>query len=218
MKANDTAGVATPRPLIYERMAEVNRKVTAISKGRRNEAQKFMFRGIDDMYNELHPLLAEAEIFIVPEVVATEFIPQQKGYFARATMAYHFTTVDGSSLTARVIGEAMDYGDKAMNKAMSIALKYALLQVFTIPTDEAKDPDAHSPVVIPPEHQGAGGADKETAVFAIKTADSVASLTAIYKSLSKTLQSDREIIAVCQQVKSDLLKRQDEAQRGTSLT
>ncbi len=43
----------------------------------------------------------------------------------------------------------MDSGDKASNKALSIAMKYALLQVFCIPTEDAKDPDADSPKPLP---------------------------------------------------------------------
>ena len=39
----------------------------------------------------------------------------------------------------------MDTGDKASNKALSIGLKYAMLQVFCIPTEDEKDPDAVSP-------------------------------------------------------------------------
>ena len=39
----------------------------------------------------------------------------------------------------------MDSGDKASNKALSIGLKYAMLQVFCIPTEDDKDPDAESP-------------------------------------------------------------------------
>jgi hypothetical protein len=51
-------------------------------------------------------------------------------------------TSDGSSVTTVITGEAMDSGDKATNKAMSVALKYALLQMFLIPTDDMRDPDA----------------------------------------------------------------------------
>ena len=39
----------------------------------------------------------------------------------------------------------MDSADKGMNKAMSIALKYALMQMLLIPTKEEKDPDADTP-------------------------------------------------------------------------
>ena len=39
----------------------------------------------------------------------------------------------------------MDSGDKASNKAMSSAFKYACFQVFCIATEEMKDPDAETP-------------------------------------------------------------------------
>ena len=42
---------------------------------------------------------------------------------------------DGSKHTVQTIGEAMDSGDKATNKAMSIALKYAAFISFFIPTE-----------------------------------------------------------------------------------
>jgi hypothetical protein len=43
----------------------------------------------------------------------------------------------------------MDSGDKASNKAASAALKYALLQLFMIPTEEEKDTEFQSPEVKP---------------------------------------------------------------------
>ena len=42
-----------------------------------------------------------------------------------------------------VPGESMDAGDKGTPKAMSVALRIALLQALCIPTDEP-DPDTHS--------------------------------------------------------------------------
>jgi hypothetical protein len=59
---------------------------------------------------------------------------------------YRFYADYGSSVEAVVIGEGMDSGDKASNKAMSIAHKYAFFQVFCIPTEEvaASDPDNYT--------------------------------------------------------------------------
>jgi hypothetical protein len=42
-----------------------------------------------------------------------------------------------------VLGEAMDSGDKAVAKAMSVAFRIALLQALALPTDEP-DPDSYS--------------------------------------------------------------------------
>ena len=60
-------------------------------------------------------------------------------------MKYTFYAEDGSHIEAGVVGEGMDSGDKATNKAMSVAFKYACFQVFCIPTEEMKDPDAETP-------------------------------------------------------------------------
>jgi hypothetical protein len=48
-----------------------------------------------------------------------------------------------------VIGEGMDSGDKASNKAMAVAHKYAIIQVFAIPTEDDKDPENDSHEVVP---------------------------------------------------------------------
>lgn len=131
---------------IYSALAEINRKVGTLTKSRKNLQQGFMFRGIDDVMNELHSHFAEHRVLVIPEVEnydVTERVTV-KGcamIVARAIMKFHLTADDGSCVTIRNVGEAMDSGDKAMNKAMSIALKYALLQLFLIPTEDKKDPD-----------------------------------------------------------------------------
>jgi hypothetical protein len=52
---------------------------------------------------------------------------------------------DGSKHTVKTYGEAMDSGDKATNKAMSAAYKYAAFQAFCIPTEGDNDADATTP-------------------------------------------------------------------------
>ena len=68
--------------------------------------------------------------------------------YTRLTIRFDFIAIDGSSISATVIGEAMDSGDKATNKAMSIAFKYACFQVFCIPTEEMQDPDSETHTII----------------------------------------------------------------------
>ena len=88
-------------------------------------------------------------LFIVPEVIdqKREERTTSKGnalIYSIVTVKYTFYAEDGSSVSAVVIGEGMDSGDKATNKAMSIAFKYACFQVFCIPTEEMVDPDQDS--------------------------------------------------------------------------
>lgn len=136
-------------PKIYSAIAEVMRKTNAISKGRKNQQQGFQFRGIDDVMNELHSTLSECGVFIVPEVLEenrTEGHTKSGSamFYTRLKIKFTFFAEDGSNISATVIGEAMDTGDKASNKALSIGYKYACLQVFCIPTEDDKDPDAQT--------------------------------------------------------------------------
>ena len=54
---------------------------------------------------------------------------------------------DGSTHTVKTFGEAMDRSDKATNKAMSAAYKYAAFQAFAIPTEGDNDADSDTPEV-----------------------------------------------------------------------
>lgn len=136
--------------MIYQKIVEIGRKVKALPKNRKNPQQGFMFRGIDDCMNVLHDSFAEAGVFIIPTAETYEVSERvtKQGtiqYCTRCRFRFQFVAEDGSSISSTVIGEACDTGDKGMNKAMSIALKYALLQMFLIPTEEKKDPDYDTP-------------------------------------------------------------------------
>jgi hypothetical protein len=139
---------------IYAQISAIMEDVDAIGKDRKNQGQGYSFRGIDDVYNSLHAVLAKHRVFTVPEVLEdrTEDRTNAKGttlIYRVLKIKYHFFADDGSSITATVIGEGMDSGDKASNKAMSVAHKYALLQVFAIPTEESKDPEEESHEIRP---------------------------------------------------------------------
>lgn len=136
--------------LIIEKLCAINSEIGAISKGRKNQQQGFMFRGIDDVMNELHSLFAKHSVIILPryELIEQQALATKSGgfmYRSKIKAVIKFVTIDGSSVESETIGEAMDSADKGLNKAESIALKYALLQMFLIPTEEDKDPDATTP-------------------------------------------------------------------------
>ena len=142
--------MAENTPLIYKKIIEVMADINAIGKDRRNQQQGFQFRGIDDVMNELHSSLAKCGVFVLPKVLEetrTTGKTSRGGdmFYTRLKIKFGFYAEDGSHVDAVVIGEAMDTGDKASNKALSIGLKYAMLQVFCIPTEDEKDPDAVSP-------------------------------------------------------------------------
>ena len=131
---------------IYQTINEVMAEVGAIGKTSKNTQQGFMFRGIDSVMNALYPAFTKHHLFIVPEILeqTREERTTKNGsalIYSICKVKYTFYAEDGSSVEAVVIGEGMDSGDKATNKAMSIAFKYACFQVFCIPTEEMIDPD-----------------------------------------------------------------------------
>lgn len=132
---------------IYESICATMADIGAIGKDTKNAQQGFMYRGVDAVMNALQPALLKNHIFVVPEVLeqTREERTTTKGavlIYSICKIKYTFYAEDGTSVSAVVIGEGMDSGDKATNKAMSVAFKYVCFQVFCIPTEEMRDPDA----------------------------------------------------------------------------
>lgn len=139
---------------IFEAINACMSDIGAVGKTSKNTTQGFMFRGIDAVMNAINPALVKNKVFVVPEIIeqTREERQNSKGtilIYSICKVRYTFYAEDGSHIEAVVIGEGMDTGDKATNKAMSIAFKYACFQVFCIPTEEMKDPDEESHEVAP---------------------------------------------------------------------
>lgn len=147
-----------PATNVFAKIAAVQGELAkvGIAKNRRNQqGSGYNFRGIDDVYSALSPLLAAHGLVIIPRVTCRECVERASkngGALFYVTVHAEFDFVsadDGSIHTAATFGEAMDSGDKATNKAMSAAYKYAAFMTFAIPTEGDNDADAHTPEVAP---------------------------------------------------------------------
>lgn len=135
---------------VYQLIAEVAAEMAheGISKGRRNQQQGYNFRGIDDVYNALAPVISKHGLVILPRILSREVTERQAkggGALFSVTVEAEFdfvSSLDGTKHTVKTYGEAMDSADKATNKAMSAAYKYAAFQTFCIPTEGDNDADA----------------------------------------------------------------------------
>lgn len=144
-------------PAVYTAIGMVQGALatTGIGKGRRNEQHGYAFRGVDDIYNAVARLLSTHGLCILPRCTERTVVERTN---AKGTALFYVTVraefdfvsaADGSRHTVVTYGEAMDSGDKATNKAMSAAYKYALLQTFAIPTEGDNDADATTHEVQP---------------------------------------------------------------------
>lgn len=134
---------------IFELIPKVMAEVGVIEKNKKNAQQGFKFRGIDDVCAAVQPAMIKHQIFYAPEVLDSRTVDRESKsgnplIYTYLKVAYTFYAPDGSSFRVVTVGEAMDSADKSSNKAMSAALKYALLQLFCVPTEALDDADADS--------------------------------------------------------------------------
>lgn len=136
-------------PTIVQSLNEVMKAVGAIAKSDRNSAQGFNFRGIDSVVNAVSPQLQKHGVIVMPSVEEYDYSNVEIGKnrtvmgHVKVRVTYTFVGPEGDAIKATVVGEAMDSGDKATAKAMSVAFRTALLQSLCLPTDDV-DPDAQS--------------------------------------------------------------------------
>lgn len=141
----DTKTVYTLISAVMKDLAE-----NGITKDRKNAQQGYAFRGIDDVYNSLSPIMSKHGLVILPRVLTRECVERttKSGgalFYSFVEVEYDFVSAsDGSTHTVKTFGEAMDSADKSTNKAMSAAYKYACIQAFCIPTEGDNDADGQT--------------------------------------------------------------------------
>lgn len=148
--------MSTEIPQIYSLIPKVMAEIGAIGKDRTNDAQKYKFRGIEDMYNAAHPALVNNGVFCCPQVIKSDSQErtalnsqgqQKTSMRVELTVCHKFYAPDGSCVDVITCGEGIDSSDKATNKAMSAAMKYAFIELFSIPTEDIADADRDSPEI-----------------------------------------------------------------------
>lgn len=231
---------------IYKLVGEAMRRLTAVAKDSRNETQNFMYRGIDAVMNALYPVMSELGLFFVPEVLeqtreertTTKKVwdsDEKKRVEKKSTLLYSLLKIkytlyapDGSSVSAVVVGEGMDSGDKASNKAMAVGLKYAAFQLFMIPTEEMKndDPDRVSHEVDPkqeqtPEKPDATPANTSLTVDPPATVEKRGKLPDTVNPVLEYIAKEREALRVQREMEKPehnaLFKRQYEALKAAGI-
>lgn len=186
---------------IYQAVNAIMQEIEAIGKNKTNSMQGYKFRGIDDMYNALQPLFKKHAVFITSNVLESKREERQtaKGGVLIYTIAkcqFKFFTTDGSFIESVLEGEAMDSGDKSTNKAMSTALKYALMQMFLIPTEEKLDTEYESHEVTPKLNEVDVMARKayttaEDLLMVLDSCETIGQLNTLYQVNAKLVEDNK---------------------------
>lgn len=154
-------------PLIYNALDKIMEEIEPISKSDENTFHKFKYRSIDRLVNAIQPFFKKHHVIIIPTIHSHEITERStnkegKQYYSDMVINYKLLcTIDGSFIEVLVPAGAADNGDKHFSKALSMALKYMLNQVFLIPTG---DPDPDSEV-----HDNTGSYKQSTAPKQVKS-------------------------------------------------
>lgn len=137
---------------IHEAKLAVMQEVEYIQKNgamKQGQSVQYKYVTVDDVIARLRPKMIEHEIHFAPtkmELMSQEAYTTKNGAAMNRVVlgvAYRLTHAGGTFEDGFAVGEGTDSGDKACNKAMTAAKKYALLQSFCLETGE-DDPDHHS--------------------------------------------------------------------------
>ena len=129
---------------LRQKLAEVRRRIGYIQKRGHNERFDYSYATAADIAGSVGDILAELGVVVIPRLEEISYESaagrEEATRMARVVMAYTFADVDSSEeVIAKVAGQGLDAGDKAPYKAMTGALKYALLQSFLLATGD--DPE-----------------------------------------------------------------------------
>ena len=147
---------------LRQKLAVVRRRLAYVQKRGYNERKNYNYVTAADIAGAVGDILAELGVVVVPRLESISHEPSRTSrsegeHVARVVMTYTFMDVDtAEEITVKVAGEGLDAGDKAPYKAMTGALKYALLQSFLLatgddPEDERTNPANHCST--PHEHR-----------------------------------------------------------------
>jgi hypothetical protein len=129
---------------LRQKLAEVRRRLGYIQKRGHNERFNYSYVTAADIAGAVGDILSELGVVVIPSLENITYESTagrgETTRMARVVMAYTFADVDsGEEIVAKVAGQGLDVGDKAPYKAMTGALKYALLQSFLLATGD--DPE-----------------------------------------------------------------------------
>lgn len=139
---------------LYQKLARITGDVGVIKKGGVNREQGYGFIEYAAVAGELRTLFAKYGVVIVPRMQRASAQSRAeitskhgaKGYHVLVDFYFNVVNADKpeDKFTVSWTGEAADFGDKAINKAATSALKYYLMRQFNI-SEKGDDPDESTP-------------------------------------------------------------------------
>ncbi|MDM7320470.1 ERF family protein [Streptomyces sp. P17] len=148
---------------LLKKLVEITAKVERIPKNGWNDRQKYHYALESDIKDVVRKEMSERGLVLVPSElnrVVSVINTKSGGQQQIVSLEIEYTIYDaetGEKITFRGYGDGQDSGDKAVYKAKTGALKYALTNLFMIPTGD--DPEAAGGKPLQPKYIEQGKID-----------------------------------------------------------
>lgn len=172
---SDTAPAERAMPAnVIQALARVMEELPGIGRNERSQ-QGYNYRGIEAITREASSLLGRYGVVFVPKVLERKTVdltvngkPWTEDHATILYTVYGPGGVEDRIEVGPLIALGRDNSDKGMNKCMTQAFKYALLQTLCIgdakddaDSHAAAEADAHPATVAPPKTEGWESAEQE---------------------------------------------------------
>lgn len=178
---------------------QVMKAVPYVQKGGENTFHHYRYASEADFLAALQPAMVEAGLALVPNRVKSTrepAAPTQKGkaqWLTHVEVEYLLIHSSGAQITIAALGCGIDGEDKGTYKAMTGALKYALRQLFLIPTgDDAEQPNDHERG--PFREEGRQPGDDQPTKEEVEWQEQVDAACALLRRRCKNIDNIRELL------------------------
>lgn len=139
---------------LIQKLAEITNEIERIPKNGHNDFHNYDYALESDIKDVVRPLLVAQNLFMLSDEKSRSVteIKTQKGTQQLVTLEIEYTIFDGDTgetIKFTGFGDGQDAGDKAVYKAKTGALKYALTSLFLIPTGDDPETEGKKPLQPP---------------------------------------------------------------------
>lgn len=180
------------------RLAAISKEIGTVAKSGKNTQQHYDFIEYAVVSGKMRDLLEKHGVAIIPSVTdyEKEIITSKNGGAGfHYVIKMHFTAINADDSADRIeadwLGEASDYGDKAINKAETSGVKYFYMRLLNISEKGEQEADATTPEMMSATHTDNKNSklDFDKIREQLDMLDDIESVKAYYEELKKIHQS-----------------------------
>lgn len=190
---------------VHQRLAAAMRVVTYIQKEKK-QGMNYTIVSHDAVTAKVRPALLEAGIVYYP--VRCEHT--HNGNRAECSVTVRFVNIDEPTdfFDVPTFGYGIDPQDKGPGKAMSYAVKYALLKAMGLETGDDADLDSidHKPGPTDAEIKHENAVSIASAM--IESAEDLGDLKSVWEKIARPVQNDKRVIAAKDTRKAQLTQKE----------